>query len=138
MANTYFLMYSDQRSNNQLVHADRVERSVLEEALGDLGISALSAGKPILLVEGKMDREILTRIFPQIDVHFEITPIGGKQRVQDARQVFSDLSSELSTMDIDVFGIVDRDRESVSQSPGPFYTLPKTCIENFLLNEHVL
>lgn len=138
MGNIYFLMYSDQRPDNQLVHADRVERSILDEALGDLGISALSAGKPILLVEGKMDRDILTRLCPQIDIHFEITPIGGKQRVQNVSRIFSDLSQELSAMDIDVFGIVDRDRENIGQNATPCYTLPKTCIENFLLNEDAL
>jgi len=138
MENIYFLMYSDQRSDNQLVHADRVERSVLDEALGDLGISALSAGKPLLLVEGKMDRDILTRICPNLGIHFEITPMGGKQRVQNANRIFSRLSSELSIMDIDVFGIVDRDRETDNQSSGPFYTLSRTCIENFLLNPEAL
>ncbi|RJT04751.1 AAA family ATPase [Halococcus sp. IIIV-5B] len=138
MDNLYLLMYADQRSGNQLVHADGIEKAILDEFLGDLGVSALSAGKPLLLVEGKTDKNVLTRLDPDLDVVFEITPMGGKEKVLNADDTFTELSAELSTVDIDVFGIIDKDREDISENSGPFYTLPRTCIENFLLDPTVL
>ena len=138
MSNLYLLMYADQRGGNQLVHADGIERGILNEFLGDLGVSALSAGKPLLLVEGKTDKDIFTRLNPDLDVHFEITPMGGKGDVQNANETFSELSAELSPLGIDVFSIVDSDRNDVDDPSGPFYPLPRTCLENFLLGPDVL
>jgi len=133
MSNIYFLLYPDQKPQNQLAHAENINREVTNEVLGNLGISALSSGKPLLLVEGKSDREILHRLYPDLTVAYEIVPMGGKERITQIGTLFDRVAEEVGRIGTDIQALVDKDRDGASGSEI-IHTLPRTCIENFLLD----
>lgn len=131
----YFLFFPDQvgPDGNQLVSADEVESEQLEKITEELGPVLLSSGKDILLVEGKTDRDILNSLFPDLEASVDIVPMSGKDRV--VQDTLNELIPELAEKGVDVFGLVDRDRELELDGDvvSRIQSLPATCIENLLL-----
>lgn len=134
--NLYFLLYQDQREDNQLVSAEGISIEALESITGELGVTALSAGNPIVLVEGKSDREVLRKLFPEKREDIEILPMGGKGKIISFNNSFNKVVPELYSKGIYLFAIVDRDRDiDVDERYNDFvHQLSVTCIENHLLD----
>lgn len=138
--NLYFLLYRDQREGNQLVSAEGISLDTLESITGELGITALSSGNPIVLLEGGSDRDILRRLFPEIRDRFELLPIGGKGKIIKFSSAFNQVVPELYSEGIFLFAILDRDRDlNVESGYEDFvHQLSVTCIENHLLDDEAL
>jgi predicted ATPase len=134
----YFMVYPDQVEANQLVSAESVDKELLDVISGELGFAALSSGKPLLLVEGKSDKEILSQIHPGLEDNVEILPMGGKSTIQHLNRAFNDLIPELESMGVEVYAVLDRDRdwELDNQVEDNICVLPVTCIENLLLKNY--
>lgn len=138
--NLFFLLYQDQREDNQLVSAEGISLDTLESITGELGVTALSSGNPIVLVEGKSDREILRKLFPDKSDSVEVLPMGGKGKIINFSNAFNQVVPELYSRGIFLFAIVDRDRDlNVDSSYSDFvHQLSVTCIENYLLDLEAL
>lgn len=140
----YFLVFPDQRkdSENQLISAEGldVDQNLFDRISKNLGFSALSSGKPILLVEGGSDIEIFTRLHSGLESEVELIPLGGKLEVRGAGKAFDRLVPQLSQMGVKVAAIVDRDRDwdLSGEVEDSAFILPVTCVENFLVNANVL
>lgn len=132
----YYLVFPDMVDGNQLIGAERINIDLLETITGELGNAALSTGKPLLLVEGDSDREILRRLYPELQNEVTILPMGGKNQVMSLENAFSKLVPELITSGIKIYALVDRDRPISGDSnvDEKIFQLPKTCMENLLLN----
>lgn len=131
----YFLLFPDQvgPNDNQLVNASEIESDHLEKITKELGPILLSSGKDILLVEGKTDRDILNTFFPNLETSVDIVPMSGKDRV--IQDTLNELIPELAEKEVDVFGLVDRDRDLDLNDNvvSRIQSLPATCMENLLL-----
>jgi len=138
--NLYFLLYQDQREENQLVPAQGISLDTLESITGELGVTALSSGNPIVLVEGDSDREILRKLFPEIRDEFEILPMGGKGKIINFSNSFNQVVPELYSKGIFLFAVLDGDRDLDidSQYTDFVHQLSVTCIENHLLDAEAL
>lgn len=136
----YFLLYQDQREDNQLVSAEGISIEALESITGELGVTALSAGNPIVLVEGKSDRDVLRKLFPEKKEDIEILPMGGKGKIISFSHSFNKIVPELYPKGIYLFAIVDRDRDiDIDDQYRDFvHQLSVTCIENHLLDSDAL
>ena len=136
----YFLLYQDQREDNQLVSAEGISIETLESITGELGVTALSAGNPIVLVEGRSDREVLRKLFPEKREEIEILPMGGKGKIISFSNSFNKIVPELYSKGIYLFAIVDRDRDiDIDDRYSDFvHQLSVTCIENHLLDTDAL
>ncbi|AUX08933.1 hypothetical protein AArcSl_1302 [Halalkaliarchaeum desulfuricum] len=132
----YFLLYQDQRDDNQLVSAENISTNELDRVFGELGMTALSSGNPLILVEGKSDREYLRKLYPDFTDRVEIIPLGGKDNIIGLDQAFNKIIPELYSSGVYIFAIVDRDRDfSIEEKYSQFiHPIPVTCIENFLLD----
>jgi len=132
----FFLLYQNQREGNQLTSAADISLDTLESVTGQIGITALSAGNPILLVEGPSDREFLRRFFPDQCENIEILPMGGKGKIIDFSTAFNQLVPELTTEGIFISALVDRDRDlKIDDEYARFVEqLEVTCMENYLLD----
>lgn len=136
----FFLLYQNQRQGNQLTSASDISLDTLESVTGQIGITALSAGNPILLVEGPSDQEFLRRFFPDQCEDIEILPMGGKGRIIDFSTAFNQLVPELTTEGIFISALVDRDRDlKIDDEYARFVEqLEVTCMENYLLDMECL
>jgi predicted ATP-dependent endonuclease of OLD family len=136
----FFLLYQDQREGNQLTSAADVSLDTLESVTGQIGITALSAGNPILLVEGSSDREFLRRFFPDLCEEIEILPMGGKGKIIDFSTAFNQLVPELTNEGIFISALVDRDRDlDIDDEYAQFVKqLEVSCMENYLLDTRCL
>jgi predicted ATP-binding protein involved in virulence len=72
-----YLLSNASEDENRLKNLLNVESSDI--FLGDMGISALSSDLPLLLVEGLLDEQVLSRLFPNIQSNFHIVNMGGKR-----------------------------------------------------------
>lgn len=138
--NLYFFLYQDQRPDNQLVSATDISTDALEVIAGELGVSALSSGQPLLIVEGKTDREYIRKFHPDKKDSLEIVPMGGKGQISSFNQSFNELVPELYSSGIFIFALVDRDRDiNIQDEYEEFvFQLPTTCMENFLIDPEAL
>ena len=130
----YIMVFPDQLPDgNQIVKVttDEEKLNLIRDLLGDIGY--LASGKPILLLEGKSDVEILKLLKPEIEEKFTLLPFGGKGKILSLVETFERILSELSSRGFKIFAIVDRDRELIKSSKFCF-VWSRTCIENFLLD----
>ncbi|MCL0091913.1 AAA family ATPase [Dehalococcoidales bacterium] len=124
-------------NGNQLlkVTADEDKLYLIRDLLGDIGY--LASGKPILLLEGKEDVEILKLLKPDVEEKFTLLPFEGKSKILSFTEIFERVVPELISRGFGVFGIVDKDKESIKPSEFCF-VLPRACIENFLLDPEAI
>lgn len=139
----FFLYYSDDLPDgktNQLVSAQGLSRDLVDTISGELGFAALSTGKPLLLVEGSSDKKILRKLHPDLEDDVEIISMGSKSSVRGVNRAFNELIPQLETMGVEVYAIVDRDRDwKLSDNvEDRIFVLPVTCIENLLLDFEIL
>lgn len=138
-----FLMNFPDQTDNQLLETKSWDLHKLQSYLGRLGLSALTFGKPILLVEGKHDVEILQLLFPELEEKFVLYHLGGKERVRNFIDAFNQLINDLNSRGLKIFGILDKDRENTlssksQETQNSLLTLPVTCMENLLLDSSIL
>lgn len=138
-----FLMNYPDQTDNQLLETKSWDLHKLQSYLGRLGLSALTFGKPILLVEGKHDVEILQLLFPELEEKFVLYHLGGKERVRNFIDAFNQLINDLNSRGLKIFGILDKDRENTlssksQETQNSLLTLPVTCMENLLLDSTIL
>ena len=138
-----FLMNFSDQSDNQLIKTSDFDLHKLQTYLGKLGLSALTYGKPILMVEGKDDVEVLQLLFPELEERFMMYHLGGKEKISNFIETFNQLIKDLQSRGFKIFGILDKDRESIlssksTETKSSLYTLPITCLENLLLDSSVI
>ncbi len=129
----YYLFYPDQVEDNQLRPASSIASELQDIISKEMGLTALSSGEDILLVEGKDDREVFHRIYDSIEKELSLIQMGGKDQIVES--AFNNLIPELHENGVGLYAIVDRDRdlaldERVSDN---IHTLPVTSVENLVL-----
>lgn len=132
----YILLFPDQVKDNQLVKVSAEEEKlyVIQDVLGDLGL--LAAGKPILMVEGKTDAEILELLIPEIKETFALRYFkdGGKGKILNFLKAFKETIPELLLKGFRISAILDKDwGELIKDKEMHIFTWPVACIENFLI-----
>ncbi len=138
-----FLMTYPNGDSNQIIRTDDFDLSELQKYLGRLGLSALTFGKPILLLEGKDDSDIIHILLPELAKEFVLYHVGGKEHVSGFIETFDKLIDDLSSRRIHIFGILDKDRENIVRSKSEslqksLFTLPVVCMENLLLDSNYI
>lgn len=136
--NLWYLLYPDMADENQLKSAENIDIHLLEDILGEMGTSALAAGRPLLLVEGGSDREVLTRLYPEIQDTMTVLPMEGKQNIVRIENTLDKLVSNFLESGIQLYAIVDGDRDPTEISSTYIYSLPVSEIENILLQPEAL
>lgn len=131
--NLYYLLYPDINPDNQLQSAREIDIDLLQEILGALGTSALAYGTPILLVEGDSDREILTRLYPDLRNSTTILPMEGKQNIAQLDNAINRLTPNLLKGGMQLHAVVDTDRGHTEINSPYIHELPVANIENALL-----
>ena len=135
----YVLLFPDQVENNQLerISSEEYKLHVIQDILGDIGLAALSAGKPILLLEGKSDVEILELLRPDMREFFILRFLGGKGKVLSFIGALEHVIPELLARGFKIFAILDKDSGSiVKNNKGIVFTWSVVCMENFLLADY--
>jgi len=134
----YVMLFPDQVSGgNQLIRVtDEVQKlKVIKDFLGD--ISVLATGKPLLVLEGPQDVDILKILFPDIEREFVLRYFRGKGEIKKLIKALQEVIPELWYKGFRMFAILDKDREEFKDLDklGIIYLLPVTCMENLLLND---
>jgi len=132
----YILLFPDQSSHgNQItkITGDKEKLSLIREIMGDIGIASLATGKPILLLEGPTDLEILALLKPEIKENFTLLPCRGKGEILRFSQILVELVQELRSRGFRIFAILDKDSEETKTAAEFCFSWPRSCIENFLL-----
>ena len=132
----YFLVFPDQApEKNQLtkITTDEERLRLIREVLGDVGFASLATGKPLLLLEGDDDREILRLMLPAIEEKFVLLPLGGRENVRRVAEALSVVMSELVSRGFKIFAILDKDTGAPIVRSDFCVAWPRACIENFLL-----
>ncbi|NIO38193.1 hypothetical protein GTO27_10915, partial [Candidatus Bathyarchaeota archaeon] len=135
----YVLLFPDQVENNQLerISSEEYKLHVVQDILGDIGLAALSAGKPILLLEGKSDVEILELLRPDVRESFILRWLGGKGKVLSFIRALEHVIPELLARGFKIFAILDKDSgRMVKNRKGIVFTWSVFCMENFLLADY--
>lgn len=135
----YVLLFPDQVEDNQLnrVSSEADKLHVIQDILGDIGLAALSAGKPILILEGKMDAEILELLIPNVREFFILRWLGGKGRILRFIKALEVAIPEFLARGFKIFAVLDKDSGGiVKNEKGIVFTWPVACIENFLLADY--
>ena len=138
-----FLMTFQNQDENQLVRTSDFDLHKLQSYLGNLGLSAFTFGKPLLLLEGPDDENILRIINPDIEKLFVLYNLGGKERVASFIQALNQVIPELIKRGFRVYGIVDKDRDEIIKScseltQNNLFALPVVCMENLLLDSNYI
>ena len=138
-----FLMTYPNQDENQLVNTSDFDLHKLQSYLGNLGLSAFTFGKPLLLLEGSDDEDILRIINPDIEKMFVLYNLGGKEKVTSFIQALNNVIPELIKRGFKVYGIVDKDRDDIIKSCSELtqknlFTLPVICMENLLLDPNFI
>jgi energy-coupling factor transporter ATP-binding protein EcfA2 len=134
----YVMHFPDQvRDGNQLVNVTNEEQrlKLIKEFLGD--VSVLATGKPLLILEGSQDLNLLKILFPDIEKRFTLRYCGGKSEIKKMIKALQEIIPELWYKGFRMFAILDKDKEDIKNVDklGVIYLLPTTCIENFLLED---
>jgi predicted ATP-dependent endonuclease of OLD family len=130
----FMMLFPDQVStSNQLIKVSTTTEKlrVIREVLGD--ISLLAAGKPVLLMEGPLDIDVLRILIPSIERKFTLLPLYGKQRIETLINTLKMVISELTQRGFTICAILDRDHYPVGTENKSICSWPVTCIENLLL-----
>ena len=136
--NLWYLLYSDMVGRNQLRSATNIEVDLLDDLLGEMGTSALAAGRPLLLVEGNSDREVLIKLYPDIQDSMTILPMEGKKNIISIEKTLDNLISNFLENGMKFHAIIDRDRDDRGSCSSYIHKLPVTDIENTLLEPEAL
>lgn len=132
----YVMLFPDQSpSENQIVRiaTDKEKMELIREVLGDIGLAALATGKPLLLLEGPNDVEILKLLKPDIEEKFALLPLRGKGKILKFTEVFKSLIGELRSRGFKIFAILDKNSGAEETKEDYCFTWSRACIENFLL-----
>ncbi|WP_158413942.1 AAA family ATPase [Halorubrum sp. GN11_10-6_MGM] len=134
----YFLFYPDQVEENQLRSASEVPDELRNLISKEMGLTALSSGEDILLVEGRDDREVIQRIDDEIEKELSVIEMGGKDPIVNLDETFNKMVPKLDG--VDLYAIVDRDRgmKLNKQIPDNIHVLPVTSVENLILKPDVI
>jgi len=136
----YFLFYPDQVEENQLRPASEIPDELRDLISKEMGLTALSSGEDILLVEGRDDREVIQRIDDEIEKELSVIEMGGRDQIVDLDDAFNKLVPKLEQNGVNLYAIIDRDRDleldkGVSNN---IHALPVTSIENLILKPDVI
>jgi AAA15 family ATPase/GTPase len=115
------------------IATEKEKLHLIRDILGDIGFASLATGKPLLLLEGKNDVEILKLLKPDIEEKFTLLPFGGKGKSLAFTETYEKVIFELASRGFKIFAVLDKDSGLVSPKSSFCYTWPKACIENFLL-----
>lgn len=131
----YLFYYEKMKGENQLKPATELPTELKEVISEEIGLSALSSGEDLLLVEGVTDREVFGRIDPELEAYISIIPIGGKEAIIGLDNALNEIVPKLEESSINLYAIVDRDRNlslnsNVNQN---VHVLPATMVENLVL-----
>ncbi len=132
----YFMLFPDQSPDgNQItkVATDSDKIRFIKDILGDVGLASLVTGKPVLLLEGENDPEILKLLLPEVGEKFTLLPLGGKGRILNFIGAFEKVLVELASRGFKIFVVLDKDTGSKDSESSFCFIWPRTCIENFLL-----
>ena len=134
----YFLFYPDQVEDNQLRPASDVPDELRKLISKEMGLTALSSGEDILLVEGRDDREVIQRIDDEIEKKLSVIEMGGKDPIVNLDETFNKMVPKLDG--VDLYAIVDRDRnlELNEDIANNIHVLPVTSVENLILKPNVI
>lgn len=134
----YFLFYPDQVEDNQLRPASEVPDELRKLISKEMGLTALSSGEDILLVEGRDDREVIQRIDDEIEKELSVIEMGGKDPIVNLDETLKKMVPKLEG--VNLYAIVDRDRDLKSDKniPDNIHVLPVTSVENLILKPDVL
>jgi energy-coupling factor transporter ATP-binding protein EcfA2 len=136
----YYLFFADQIEGNQLKPASDLPDELRQLITEEIGLTALSSGEDLLLVEGSSDREVFHRIDTGIEAGLSVIPIGGKEPIMNLDEAFNILIPKLEQSGVNLYAIVDRDRDldldrDVSNN---IHTLPATSVENLVLQPEAI
>lgn len=136
----YYLFFADQVDGNQLKSASDLPDELRDLISEEIGLTALSSGEDLLLVEGGDDREVFHRVDDEIEASLSVIPIGGKDPIVELDEAFNTLVPELRQSGVNLYAVVDRDREldlddEVSDN---IHALPATSIENLVLQPEAI
>jgi predicted ATPase len=134
----YVMLFPDQVSGgNQLIRVtDEVQKlKVIKDFLGD--VSILATGKPLLILEGPQDANVVKILFPDIEKEFVLRYFGGKGEIKKLIKALQEVMPELWHKGFRMFAILDKDREEVKNLDklGSIHLLPVACMENLLLSD---
>ena len=135
----YVLLFPDQVTDNQLVKISNEEEKlhVIRDILGATGLAVLGTGKPTLILEGKLDVEILELLKPEIKQIFVPRFLGGKGKVLGFIKALENVIPELLSKGFKIYAILDRDRRPfIKDERGIVFTWTVPCIENLLLSDY--
>jgi len=135
----YVLLFPDQVTDNQLVKISDEEEKlhVIRDILGASGLAVLGTGKPTLILEGKLDVEILELLKPEIKEIFVLRSLGGKGKVLGFIKALENVIPELLSKGFEIYAILDRDRGPFKKNEqGIVFTWTVPCIENLLLSDY--
>lgn len=136
----YYLFFNDQVKTNQLKSAIDLPSELKEVISEEIGLSAIATGQDLLLVEGSDDREVFNRIDENLKKNISIIPMEGKKPIVHLDNIFNKLIPRLQDSGINIYAIVDRDRDmSSNQSISErIHVLPVTMVENLILDPNAL
>lgn len=134
----YYLLSSDKVSDNQLKRSDELSTETLDRITYELAPALLSSGQNILLVEGSTDRDVFHYIYPTLEDETDIVRMEGKDSIINT--TLNNIVPKLRSKGVDVYGIVDRDRDLSldARIDDNFHQLSCTCIENLLLDKEAV
>jgi DNA polymerase III delta prime subunit len=135
----YALVFPDQSfDGNQFIRvaSDEEKLHLIRDVLGD--VTFILAGKPLLLLEGTHDVEILTLLMPELKERFILKDLGGKEKVKGSLRALQDVISELKKRGFRMFAILDKDVGAPIVESDMCFTWPVHCIENFLLDSECI
>ncbi len=135
------MQFATTDSKNQLINTKQLDKDELKNILGNLGLSALSTGKILLLVEGETDKDILRILFPDIEEKITLISLGGKGKILRLIDSFDKVIKTLVQRGIEIFAVLDRDRNTEDllrtksdETQKRIKVLSSVCLENYLLN----
>jgi hypothetical protein len=133
------MLFPDQSSGgNQLItiSTDKEKLGIVRDLLGD--ISPLATGKPILLVEGPTDVNILRLLLPDVERNFTILPLLGRQKIESFVETLEKVVSELMSRGFVIYGVLDGHHREVKRRFDVIHVWPVACIENLLLDDEAI
>lgn len=142
----YVMLFPHQvgSDGNQLrrIASNDEKLTVIREILGD--ITYLTFGKPILIVEGPEDKDILNILTKgEIEKHAIIRPLGGKGKIVAFVDGLKNIIPDLTNIGVRLLAVLDRNREDLKKhvdvsKQDVFFQWSVACIENLLLEPEAI